>query len=294
MLQRARSGLGTNAGISTRNLYTRLAASIAPDLGTFLREATIVPAGSSEDGAAVVFDPSLSRGIPPELADALAIGMPLSGLRDATLSPVLPADVRARFAATTWTRAELLGDRTTSAAVAQVTAQLNPTMRPFVDRVAKARTDDDRRLGLVLTILKLPSLGPSIDAWAVGPTPAASLMSSSDSLFWCAGVVPPATAVTASATPSFLSTADRDMAKKETLALSKMGAGATWLATEAARLAEALPRDARSPEALHLAVRGTRFACKDAKTSAASKHAFQVLHRLYPGSSWAKATPYHF
>ena len=40
-----------------------------------------------------------------------------------------------------------------------------------------------------------------------------------------------------------------------------------------------------------MAVRATRFGCKDAKTSAASKRAFQTLHRLY-GSSWAKSTPY--
>ena len=54
------------------------------------------------------------------------------------------------------------------------------------------------------------------------------------------------------------------------------------------------PKDPRVPEALHLAVRATRVGCTDVGSSAESKAAFQLLHRQYPQSEWAKNTKYYF
>lgn len=292
LLQKTRVGLGTNSGLSTRNAFTRLAASIAPDLPWFLREAAVTPAGSSEDMGPVVYDPALPKALPPELTEALSAGLPIAVFKDASLSPVLPRAVRAPFAATTWTRALLLGDRATASAVAQVTADLNPALKPFVDRVEHARNDAERRLAVLHALLSFPSLGPDLDAWAAGPTTRSDVYSSSAGHFWCAPTMP--TASSSRELPLFLSTADREAAKKEVAALAKLGTGPTWLGFEAAQVAKLLPKDPRSPEVLHLAVRATRFGCKDAKTTDASKAAFQVLHRQYPGSSWAKSTPYYF
>lgn len=293
LIRKTRTDLGTNVGLSTRNAYAGLAARIAPDLVTFLREAPVLPAGSSEDGGPIEFDPKLPVALPPELADAISLGLPLSSYKDATLSTVLPQGVRAHFAATTWVRASLLGDRATAASVASVTGLLNPALVPYIARVEQAHTEDERRMGLLVAILKFPTLGPGVDGWVVGPTPAEGVMSSSAGYFWCER--PSGASASAPPTmPPFVSVADRDVAKKELAALDKLGAGATWLAFEAARVAEALPKDPRAPEMLHLAVRATRFGCKDAKTTAASKRAFQVLHKQYAGSTWAKATPYYF
>jgi hypothetical protein len=292
LLQKTRVGLGTNAGLSTRNAFTRLAASIAPDLPWFLREAAVTPAGSSEDMGPVVYDPALPKALPPELTEALSAGLPLAVFKDASLSPVLPRAVRAPFAATTWTRALLLGDRATASAVAQATSDLNPALKPFVDRVEHAHNDAERRLAVLHALLSFPSLGPGLDAWAAGPTTRSDVYSSSAGHFWCAPTAPAASS--SHELPVFLSTADREAAKKEVAALAKLGTGPTWLGFEAAQVAKLLPKDPRSPEVLHLAVRATRFGCKDGKTTDASKAAFQVLHRQYPGSSWAKSTPYYF
>ncbi len=292
LLQKTRVGLGTNSGLSTRNAFTRLAASIAPDLPWFLREAAVTPAGSSEDMGPVVYDPALPKALPPELTEALSAGLPLAVFKDASLSPVLPRAVRAPFAATTWTRALLLGDRATASAVAQATSDLNPALKPFVDRVEHAHNDPERRLAVLHALLSFPSLGPELDAWAAGPSTRSDVYSSSAGHFWCAPTAP--TASSSHELPAFLSVADREAAKKEVAALAKLGTGATWLGFEAAQVAKLLPKDPRSPEVLHLAVRATRFGCKDGKTTDASKAAFQVLHRQYPGSSWAKSTPYYF
>lgn len=55
------------------------------------------------------------------------------------------------------------------------------------------------------------------------------------------------------------------------------------------------PQDSRVPQALHSIVDATRYAqCKDKKTTEFSKKAFQLLHNNYPGSYWAKETPYWY
>ena len=54
------------------------------------------------------------------------------------------------------------------------------------------------------------------------------------------------------------------------------------------------PEDSRVPEALHLTVRATRHGCTDKESGSYSKQAFQLLHKQYPKSEWAKRTPYWF
>jgi len=58
--------------------------------------------------------------------------------------------------------------------------------------------------------------------------------------------------------------------------------------------ANANPNDQRVPEALHLAVRATRYGGSDKKTGSWSKSAFEMLHQKYPHSEWTKKTPYWF
>ena len=50
----------------------------------------------------------------------------------------------------------------------------------------------------------------------------------------------------------------------------------------------------RVPEALHLAVRATRYGCTDDETGQWSSKAFQLLRRRYPKSEWAAKTKYHY
>jgi hypothetical protein len=50
--------------------------------------------------------------------------------------------------------------------------------------------------------------------------------------------------------------------------------------------------DSRASEALHLAVRTARYGC--GAKQGASKAAFQLLHRRYPDSEWARRTKYWY
>jgi outer membrane protein assembly factor BamD (BamD/ComL family) len=54
------------------------------------------------------------------------------------------------------------------------------------------------------------------------------------------------------------------------------------------------PQDPRVPQALHLAIRSTRFGCTNAETSRLSKTAFDFLHERYPQSEWTAKTKYYY
>jgi hypothetical protein len=48
------------------------------------------------------------------------------------------------------------------------------------------------------------------------------------------------------------------------------------------------------PEALHLVVKATRFGCTDDATGRYSRDAFQLLHKKYEDTKWAKITPFWY
>ena len=102
------------------------------------------------------------------------------------------------------------------------------------------------------------------------------------------------TAVTTGAPPRFLSPQEVQAAEKEWKALNSFGAAPNYIAKEVIQWANSHPNDARVPEALHLAVKTTRYGCGDADTGRWSKAAFDLLHRKYPNSPWTKQTPYWF
>jgi hypothetical protein len=71
-----------------------------------------------------------------------------------------------------------------------------------------------------------------------------------------------------------------------------MQAAPEYLAAQIVAWAGNHPADPRAAEALHLAVRAVRYDCGG--KPGASKEAFQLLHRQYPNSEWARKTKYWY
>jgi hypothetical protein len=94
--------------------------------------------------------------------------------------------------------------------------------------------------------------------------------------------------------PSFLTTAQRAGAEREYTTLASFGAAPNYLCRQAIEWATKHPSDPRAPEALHLAVKTTRYGCTDKQTGRWSKAAHDFLHKNYPGNEWTKKTPYWF
>jgi len=93
---------------------------------------------------------------------------------------------------------------------------------------------------------------------------------------------------------SFLSPAEVKTAADEAAKLREAGAAPNWLSAQTVAFAQLHPQDPRVAEALYLAVRASRYGCTDDKTGDFSKRAFDLLHRSYPNSEWAKKTPYWY
>ena len=84
------------------------------------------------------------------------------------------------------------------------------------------------------------------------------------------------------------------MAARQFATLQALGTAPNFLCKTAIDWTEKNPNDPRSPEALHLAVRSTRYGCTDKETGKWSKAAFDLLHKRYPNTKWANATKYWF
>jgi len=92
----------------------------------------------------------------------------------------------------------------------------------------------------------------------------------------------------------FLSPAEQASAESEWKTLLALNAAPNYIVQQVLQWANQAPGDPRLPEALHLAVKTTRFGCTNQESTRWSKAAFDLLHRRYPNSPWAKKTPYWF
>ena len=111
------------------------------------------------------------------------------------------------------------------------------------------------------------------------------MLGSSLRLLYPSGAIP---------TPDFLSQGQKRSASEEWQVLSALDNGPNLMTREVLAWAQRHPDDPRVPEALHLAVRATRYGCVDKSTSDLSKKAFQMLHRKYPKSEWAAKTKFWY
>jgi hypothetical protein len=249
--------------------------------------------------------------------------LPLGMLVRAALIEDTPPSVRYRLAMAAWSRAFLLGETAAAIAVAPVLARLLPPLASGMQGFIDAADETERRRWALLIHLRFPGIhayvmaGREWDKHADGGVlkGLGRLDAFRDDAWWCsferetrgqpeerkyrrfeASSALPALLFDGGmpAAPGFLTQEDRRQAEAEVERLASMGAAVTYFADEAARWAREAPHDGRAAEALARAIRGARWACGDARTGAASRRAFQTLHRLFPKSEWARRTKYWY
>lgn len=289
----------------TVNRLRGLRMAVAENAGELARFAVRTPLGVSYgfDGNElpdeVTDDPLLqayAAGRPAFDADAAWIlnrRLPLATWLALVNDAALDAELRRRVALAGWVRAVLLDHETVPAFAARAGA-LAPELAASIAAASEAPAAE-RRFGAILLVLRQPGLGPFVRAGLGRTTPSGDLDEFRDN-WWCdvanAGVVRPEWYP--DVVPAFLTPAERKKADDEWARLAKLPSAPTALAADAVAYGRAHPKDARVAEALHLAVRATRFGCTDGRTSAQSKAAYQLLHRQYPKSEWAAKTKYYF
>jgi hypothetical protein len=293
-----------------RLLSGRLTLSM--NLADFLRAAQREPAGFSDndDGREVPVEEKevaeMTKGVKlffdTDASNVFNKLMPVAVMDEAAGSSILPQNLRRDVAQAAFMRAALLDRAVTANQAATKLANLYPELRELLTDYRGAKTPDARRFAAALLALRFPGLRPFVTAGIGRQTDVGEVDSYRDN-WWCEappgmfGGTPESEETNSSkpepAVPEFLKNRQTE-AENEFAALRALGTAPNYLAQTVINFATKNPADQRVPEALHLAVKSTRFGCTDKDTGRWSKAAFDLLHRKYANTSWAKETKYWF
>jgi hypothetical protein len=299
---------------STVNLFLSQRMLFANNLDAFLRDAQREAAGFSanDDGREIPEDPKEAQETAKsakvffdlDAANIFNRAMPVAMIKDAARSNILAPNLRKDVAAAAFARAALLDDRQSAAQSAAVVQEYYPQMKEFLAAYQSGATPEARRFAAAFLSLKFPGVRPFVSA-GVGRTTAVDDVDSYRDNYWCTQPPVPqaipfgddspeeANKTRAVVAPDFLK-AGQALGARQFAAVQTLGTGPNYLCKIAIEWATANPDDPRSPEALHLAVRSTRYGCTDKETGKWSKAAFDLLHKRYPNTKWANATKYWF
>jgi hypothetical protein len=217
------------------------------------------------------------------LGAELLNGLPLSSLVQVATSADLPPAIRSEVATAAWAKAVVLSDPATL-------ASLERDVRDLADRTAQ-QPESGRAFARIVSLLKTPH-PPWVVPWTESSdwTPGSSPRGGG---WWCPASEDSWERVR-STPPLFLEESAREAAASDWNRVRHAGSGPEFLARAAIRRSREAPSDPRVPQALHLAVAATRWACSSASVGDASQEAFHVLHRKYASSVWARRSKYWY
>ncbi|HET7114607.1 MAG TPA: tetratricopeptide repeat protein, partial [Pyrinomonadaceae bacterium] len=306
--------------VSSLNLLTSKRMSLATTLDEFLSYAPRVPAALSwnDDGREVPADDETVLGEMKDIKGqprfdvdagaALIRAIPLAVLATAAKNTSLPAPLRRDLAQAVWLRAVILGDTKTADELVPVLSSLVPELSTLLNEFLSATTPQAKKSIALYAWLKFPGLEPIVDVGVGRRTPLQQQDSYRDN-WWCGAAFsapktevevadesdgPPSFTAESTQPLLFLSPAENATAAREWKTLQTLGAAPNYISQQVIQWANRSPDDPRVPEALHLAVNTTRFGCTDEQSGRWSKAAFDLLHRKYPNTPWAKKTKYWF
>ena len=234
--------------------------------------------------------------------------IPLSLLKTASKSTMLPEILRRDLAQAVWLRAVILGDTKTADELTPVVSSLIPELSAFLNAYLSAATPQAKKSSAIYAWLKFPGLEPVVDLGIGRRAPLQEQESYRDN-WWCQLTYYSLAQESAKEKVEdkpvffsalntqrllFLSPADQATAEREWKTLLAVEAAPNYIAQQVLQWASQTPNDPNLPEALHLAVKTTRYGCPNQESGRWSKAAFELLHRKYPNTTWAKKTPYWF
>lgn len=252
-----------------------------------------------------------------DFSDLFNRRLPLQRMVELVSAKKLPEALHRSVVLAAWTRAILLGRHDVALAVCDEVERVAPTMKYVLRDYRAAATPDTRRYVATYAVLSFPPLTPYVH---VGPERKQELQLSQGmdhwrDNWWCnthmeGTNLPPMNGWRAGYTwnsmplrslyptgsieaPAFLAGADAASVEKETKVLAELIAP-NYLTQVVMEWAKAEPKNALVPEALHRAVNAARWGCGNQETAKYSKAAFEMLHRNYPKSRWAKTTKYWY
>jgi hypothetical protein len=297
---------------SAINVFLGARMTLSQNLEEFLQTSQRVPAGFSDDndGREIPEDEKAvsetTKGsqyfFDVDAANVFNKAMTVDVLRDAALSKTLAANLRRDVTQAAFLRAALTDDSADAERLIVQLGESYPEVKTLLASYQHAATPDAKKFAAAYLALKFPGLRPYVTSGVGRSTPLGEIDSYRDN-WWCAEAPvslsgPPSEDIEQKKAkpvkaPDFL-TNSQTAAAKQVAALQGLGTGPNYLCRVVIDWANKNGADPRVPEALHLAVKSTRYGCTDKETGRWSKAAFDLLHARYPNSTWAKQTKYWF
>jgi len=294
---------------------------LSRSLYDFLRYAARVPAGISTDNDGNEMPDEDTSGGKDSAADRpifgvdatniMNEGIPAAMLARAASSTVLPTHLRRELALATWVRAAMLDDVELAAQLTPTVAAQFPDLKRDLDSYSRANGIEAKRFAAVFLMLEFPGTRPYLVA-GIGRTTELNKIDDYRDNWWCAlnnaarlnlpnfyrleeeGARTSKPGGPDVRSPDFLTETEKAQAASEWKKLSAIPTAPDYLPAQTVDWVNKNPEEARAAESLYLAVRSTRYGCTDKDTLKFSKAAFDLLHKRYPNSDWAKKTKYYY
>jgi len=311
-LQWLDEALARKPQVRVANMLRSERLKLARDWNDFLRYAprTPVTSGLFEYSDDTPFDgvDAAARTMPAfdrDAMDSLNQATPLALWADAANNDLLPRNLQAAVAQAGWVRAVMLADQTSARAFAQRLILLTPELKASMQAYLAEQDPAAANFTAVLLMLRGPGFEPQVrdgwgrdsevlkrdllrdNWWSITEHPDNKPAADSQALvdLYPDGKFGPRV---------FLPQDQNKAAAGEWAKIVARGNAVNYLCSEAIAWAEAHPQDARVPESLALAVDATHYGPTDTESTKWSKRAFDLLHRKYPASDWAKRTKYWY
>jgi len=278
----------------THNALLALRFLTASDWSEFLRYAPRKPVAVAVERRDEPLETSLQGG--PELdTDSVRPWndyVPLARWVDAAISPLLPRNLQIQAAQSGWVRAVILKRAPEARGLATRLAELRPDLADSLHRYLAESDPAAAHFAAVFLMLRNPGFDYRLRAGFPRETKIDAIDDFRDN-WWRPRL--PAEPGLPNPPKQFLSAEERATGQKETESLlAAADIAPSYLSAQTLEWARSHPNDERVPEALHLAVRATRFGNGFPQTTHFSKAAFQLLHSQYPKSKWAAITKYWY
>jgi hypothetical protein len=209
-----------------------------------------------------------------------------------------PAHLRRQLTIFAFVRAVALQRIATAQLLAADLTAVLPELREPLEALRAAPGDEERLFLMALVALRLPggsTLLRSGLGYRIGPTYVGDYgprwWGQYEVSYFTTQAGDGGSSPTQTCSLPFITQAVFDAARAERQQLGRVGSAPRYLGTIVLRYAAKHPDDARVPEALHLAVRATRYGEPDKNVSL---NAYNLLHRKYPASPWTKKTPFWY
>jgi hypothetical protein len=325
-------GLANPLNHSSENLFLALRARATADLDDYLRFAVRTPSTlvyMDEYNTKLTDDDKDPRdaymrqtyAAPHFDDDAGAVinnYLSLPQLLKVAESASLPAGLRRDVALMALTRAIVTENASLTDQIAHAAANVAPDAASDLNAFLQAQNKQQKDFAAVWLILHHPEMQPALETGATRATASGQIDSFQDNWWAHFRFVPAADENDPEVlyylhwwnrlpnhlkpvfpegeidAPKFQSDKDLASARADWRKLEKLEPAGDWLAAHTLQFAQTHPDDPRVPEALHLAVRATRFGGTGTRPPNYSKQAFLWLHKKYPNSEWTKKTPYWF